>query len=93
MPYDLTLSVKNAGKREVVYTVVPARQNTGLTQAEVAAIAEAGSLRDAQREFQKVAAEKEAGGDHDPVITEEPPLPEPPTSRYSNIPSQFRPGA
>ena len=27
MPFDITLNVKSGGKLEVVYTVVPARQN------------------------------------------------------------------
>jgi hypothetical protein len=34
MPYDITIMAKNAGTKEVEYTVVGARQNTPLTEQE-----------------------------------------------------------
>lgn len=33
MPYDITVNAKNAGKKEVDYTVLPARNNTPIDQA------------------------------------------------------------
>jgi hypothetical protein len=35
MPYDLTVNAKNAGTKEVEYSVVPARKNTPLTAVEL----------------------------------------------------------
>lgn len=35
MPYDITITAKGAGTKEVKYTVTPARQNVPLTGAEV----------------------------------------------------------
>lgn len=35
MPYDININAKNAGVREVEYTLTPARQNTPLTDEEV----------------------------------------------------------
>lgn len=32
MPYDITIQAKNAGKKEVEYTIVPARNNTPIPQ-------------------------------------------------------------
>lgn len=34
MPYDITLDVKGAGTKEVVYSVLPARKETALTEEE-----------------------------------------------------------
>jgi hypothetical protein len=42
MPYDITLNVKNAGKLEVVYTVIPARTNTPIMPDEAAKVADGG---------------------------------------------------
>lgn len=49
MPYEVTLNAKGAGSKDVVYTVTPARTNTPLTEAEKAAVADAGSIRDYQK--------------------------------------------
>lgn len=35
MPYDITINAKNAGTKEVEYTVTPARTNTELTEEEL----------------------------------------------------------
>lgn len=35
MPYDVTITAKGAGTKEVKYTVTPARSNTPLTDAEM----------------------------------------------------------
>ena len=34
MPYDITITAKGAGTKEVEYGVIPARQNTPLTESE-----------------------------------------------------------
>jgi len=39
MPYDITISVKNAGTKEVDYLITPARANKPLTEEELGAIA------------------------------------------------------
>lgn len=36
MPYDITVNATGAGTKEVEYTVTPARQNTDVTEAEMA---------------------------------------------------------
>lgn len=35
MPYDLTVNAKGAGTKDVEYTVMPARKNTNITDAEM----------------------------------------------------------
>jgi len=55
MPYDLTINAKGAGTKEVVYSVIPARANTPLTQAELTAFTEAQPIR----ELQKAVYEKQ----------------------------------
>ena len=72
MPYDLTLNVVNPGKMDVVYTVLPARQNTELTVEEVALVKEAGSIKDYQNEVRKAQALKESGEHQEPTIQVEP---------------------
>lgn len=57
MPYDVTLTAKGAGTRDVEYGLMPARQNTEITIEELARIAEK-DLVDIQRrmnERRKVA--------------------------------------
>jgi hypothetical protein len=39
-PYDITITAKGAGTKEVEYTVTPARKNTELTEAEEKALAD-----------------------------------------------------
>jgi hypothetical protein len=58
MPYDLILNVKGAGTKEVVYTVIAARQSTPLTPDEQKAVQEAGDVRVVQKEVFAAAAEK-----------------------------------
>jgi hypothetical protein len=53
MPYDLTLTAKGAGTRDVEYGVVPARKSTPLTKAEEDAIVEKGSLAEFQRKLRE----------------------------------------
>ena len=79
---------------EAEYKIIPARQNTPLTQQELTAIADVGTVRDVQRDFQTAQAEKESTEHQEPTITEEAPLPpEPPAtpSRYNSVPPQYRP--
>lgn len=38
MPYDIDVQAKGAGTKEVVYTVVPARQNTDISEEEMEAL-------------------------------------------------------
>jgi hypothetical protein len=73
MPFDVTLNIKGVGKKDVVYTVLPARANTPLTGAETAAIAEVGSVRDVQADFQRAQAEKELGEHREVSISVERP--------------------
>jgi hypothetical protein len=44
MPYDITISAKNAGTKEVKYSVVAARQNTGLTSEQQKALEAKGTV-------------------------------------------------
>lgn len=46
IPYDLTLNAKNAGTKDVEYSVVPARANTEVTEAEMAALNKEKSIPD-----------------------------------------------
>jgi hypothetical protein len=38
MPYDININAQNAGTKEVVYNVIPARNNTSLTAEEETAL-------------------------------------------------------
>jgi hypothetical protein len=49
MPYDVTINAKGAGTKEVVYTVVPARNNTLLTPAERALLTGTQPIRELQK--------------------------------------------
>lgn len=69
MPYDITIQAKGAGTKEVEYTVVPARQNTELTKAELEAIAKKKPLS----EVHKALKEKE-GPALDPTTDAPPPF-------------------
>jgi hypothetical protein len=44
MPYDITISVENAGTKEVKYSVVGARSNTALTDEQKKALEAKGSI-------------------------------------------------
>jgi hypothetical protein len=67
MEYDLTLNVENAGKLEVVYTIVPARASTPLNAEELAAIRGAGTVQEVQKALRAKdgAPTKPATGDLD----------------------------
>jgi hypothetical protein len=56
MPYDLTISAKKAGTKEVEYTLMPARKESPLTAAERQEMAAAKPLAD----LQKALREKKA---------------------------------
>jgi hypothetical protein len=49
MPFDLTVNAKNAGTKEVEYTVVPARKNTDVTGREMDEFTALKPLADLQR--------------------------------------------
>jgi len=93
MPYDITINAKGAGKKEVVYTVLPARTNTPLTEDERVAVGEAGSIRDYQSSVYEKAGQEQpertidVGRDEAP-LPQEPPMP---PARYNHIPEEFRP--
>ncbi len=91
MPYDLTLNIKGVKTKDVKYNLVAARQNTPLTPEERAAVEEAGSIRDIQRDFQLAAAERENGTVSESVISADMPEESPVPDRYANIPKEFRP--
>lgn len=65
MPYDITLNAKNAGTKEVEYSVVPARKNTPLTQEELALI-------DALKPLKEVQAAIRAKSEPEPVTRFDP---------------------
>lgn len=60
MPYDLTVNALKAGTKDVVYTVVPARKNTAVTEAEEEDLAAAKPLADLQKALKEKAAERTA---------------------------------
>lgn len=49
MPYDVTVNAKGAGTKDVVYTIMAARKNTEVTDAELVALDQAKPLRDLQK--------------------------------------------
>lgn len=70
MPYDLTINAKNAGTKEVEYTVVPARKNSPVTPKELADLAAVKPLAELQAALKKEkdapkAAEPPPPSDHD----------------------------
>lgn len=60
MPYDVTVNAKGAGTKEVVYTVVPARQNTQLTPAELALWRGTQPIAELQKALREEAGQVEA---------------------------------
>lgn len=83
MPYDLTINAKGAGTKDVVYSVIPARNNSPLTENEMASFRDIQPLRDLQKAIYDVGRE-----DKDVPPPSEPP---PATGRYSTVPPEFRP--
>jgi hypothetical protein len=62
MPYDLTINAKNAGTKEVEYTLMPARKESPVTPLEHQQLADLKPLAELQAALR---AEKEnAGADH-----------------------------
>jgi hypothetical protein len=85
MPYDLTISAKGAGSKEVVYTIVHARQNTPLTPAELEDLKAAKPIRELQQTLQEQGSAEDDG---DPGPVHEGPSAQ---SRYASVPPEFRP--
>ncbi len=59
MPYDITINAVGAGTKEVVYSVVPARQSVPLTPEEEQSLAKSATVNELQmklREKEAVAA-------------------------------------
>lgn len=70
MPYDVTVNALKAGTKDVVYTIVPARKNTPVTEAEAKDLAAAKPLADLQKalkEKQQKAAPSGPDGDNTPL--------------------------
>ena len=86
MPYDITINAKDAGTKEVVYTVVPARSNTPLTEAEAVALRDIQPIRELQKAVYGTAADGQGASTKAPAPVE-PPTPD----RYSSVPPEFRP--
>jgi hypothetical protein len=98
MPYNITLQATNAGTKDVDYSVMLSPQRTALTDAEIAAITAAGSIR----EFQKMVYANQGDGPTAPPPPSTVTGPAMPTTgpgsapmppRYDSIPPQFRPQA
>lgn len=78
MPYDLTVSAKGAGTKDVEYTLIPARHETKLTAAEEAAYDEAKPLAEIKKALEEKEAKKPAQApassvphiEHEPVTEE-----------------------
>lgn len=66
MPYDLTVTAKGAGTKEVEYTLTPARKNSDLTSDELAKLAQAKPLKELQEAIRAKA---------EPVTTSDGPPP------------------
>lgn len=62
MPYDVTVQAKNAGTKEVEYSVVPARKNTPLSADELDVIDALKPLKEVQAAIRGKTEEKESKG-------------------------------
>jgi hypothetical protein len=60
MPYDLSINAKGAGTKEVEYSLIPARKETLLTEAEREDLAQQKPLSELQERLKEKAAEREA---------------------------------
>lgn len=66
MPYDVTVNADGAGTKEVRYTVIPARKESKITNAEFDAIAALKPLADLQKALkEKKGDEKPKDAPHD----------------------------
>jgi len=61
MPYDLNIQTVNAGKMDVIYTVIPAKNNVALTEEEQKLIKESPSVRELQAKVRENDGKKEEG--------------------------------
>lgn len=72
MPYDLTVTAKNAGTMEVEYGLVPARKESAITATEYQAYAEVTPLEELQQKLkEKAAATAKSGAPEPPPPTDD----------------------
>jgi hypothetical protein len=91
MPYDITINAKNAGTKEVAYTVMPGKA-VALTVAELEEFKSKKPIDEVvQRLMETQANVTEVQTSEGSHIKEHEDVPMPQEPRYSNIPSQFRP--
>jgi hypothetical protein len=91
MPYDITVNARGAGTKEVVYSVLPARNATPLTENEAHQLREIQPLRELQKAIYEVGADS---GDKSTVPSTQPlpPVPAAPgPDPYASFPPEFRP--
>lgn len=62
MPYDITVTVKNAGQTSAEYTVMAARQNTDMTQEQMEDFAKLTPIQQVKERLQAKQKEKIEGG-------------------------------
>lgn len=65
MPYDLTITVTNAGTKEAKYLLVPARKNTPITDAEFEDFGKQKPLEELQAAINDKRAKSEGAQPHD----------------------------
>jgi hypothetical protein len=67
MPYDLTINAIGAGTKEVKYTLMPARKNTPVSEAEKKQLAEQKPLKELQAKLKEKQSKPAAppSDDHD----------------------------
>lgn len=53
MPYNINVQTKNAGKKEVVYTVIPSPKRLPLTEEELKSIAAAPTVQELQQKIRE----------------------------------------
>lgn len=58
MPYYINVNAKDAGTKEVKYSVIPARENTPLSKSELKAIEEAPTVEELQDKINEKAQNK-----------------------------------
>jgi hypothetical protein len=66
MPYDCSLHVQNAGKKEAVYTLTPDRKDTPLTQQEKDTLEDCTAPADIIEKMKDKARRRENGEETDP---------------------------
>lgn len=60
MPYDLTISAKGAGTKEVEYTLMPARKETAVTAVEYQLLADLKPLEELQQKLKEKGAQRQS---------------------------------